>query len=37
VRVGKTAGYVGYVIMDDFLKLELAKPSRTFADEELIK
>jgi D-alanyl-D-alanine carboxypeptidase len=37
VRVGNRGGYVGYVIMDDFLKLELAKPSRTVADEELIK
>jgi D-alanyl-D-alanine carboxypeptidase len=34
--VGNTAGYVDYVTVNDFLKLELAEPFRTFTDEELI-
>jgi D-alanyl-D-alanine carboxypeptidase len=34
--VGNTAGYVDYVTVDDFLKLQLAEPFRTFTDEELI-
>jgi D-alanyl-D-alanine carboxypeptidase len=34
--VGNTAGYIDYVTVDDFLKLELAEPFRTFTDEELI-
>jgi len=31
-----TAGYVDYVGVEDFLKLALAEPFRTFTDEELI-
>jgi D-alanyl-D-alanine carboxypeptidase len=31
-----TAGYIDYVRVDDFLKLQLAEPFRTFTDEELI-
>ena len=34
--VANTAGYIDYVRVDDFLKLELAEPFRTFTDEELI-
>jgi D-alanyl-D-alanine carboxypeptidase len=34
--VANTAGYIDYVTVDDFLKLELAEPFRTFADDELI-
>ncbi len=34
--VANTAGYIDYVTVDDFLKLELAEPFRTFTDEELI-
>ena len=34
--VANTAGYIDYVTVDDFLKLQLAKPFRTFTDEELI-
>jgi D-alanyl-D-alanine carboxypeptidase len=34
--VGNTAGYVDYVTVDDFRKLELTEPFRTFTDEELI-
>ena len=34
--VGNTAGYIDYVTVDDFLKLELAEPFRTFTDDELI-
>ncbi len=31
-----TAGYIDYVTVDDFVKLQLAEPFRTFTDEELI-
>jgi D-alanyl-D-alanine carboxypeptidase len=31
-----TAGYLDYVAVEDFLKLQLAEPFRTFTDEELI-
>jgi CubicO group peptidase (beta-lactamase class C family) len=34
--VGNTAGYIDYVSVDDFVKLQLAEPFRTFTDEELI-
>lgn len=34
--VANTAGYVDYVKVDDFAKLELAEPFRTFTDQELI-
>jgi D-alanyl-D-alanine carboxypeptidase len=34
--VGNTAGYVDYVTVDDFVKLDLAEPFRTFTDDELI-
>jgi CubicO group peptidase (beta-lactamase class C family) len=34
--VGNTAGYRDYVTEEDFVKLELAEPFRTFTDEELI-
>jgi CubicO group peptidase (beta-lactamase class C family) len=34
--VANTAGYIDNVRVDDFLKLELAEPFRTFTDEELI-
>jgi len=34
--VGNTAGYPDYVRVDDFAKLELAEPFRTFTDDELI-
>jgi CubicO group peptidase (beta-lactamase class C family) len=34
--VANTAGYIDYVTVDDFLKLLLAEPFRTFTDEELI-
>jgi D-alanyl-D-alanine carboxypeptidase len=34
--VANTAGYIDYVTVDDFLKLQLAQPFRTFTDEELI-
>ena len=34
--VSDTAGYIDYVGVEDFLKLALAEPFRTFTDEELI-
>jgi D-alanyl-D-alanine carboxypeptidase len=34
--VGNTAGYIDYVTVDDFVKLELAEPFRSFTDDELI-
>ena len=34
--VADTAGYIDYVTVDDFVKLELAQPFRTFTDDELI-
>jgi D-alanyl-D-alanine carboxypeptidase len=34
--VGNTAGYIDYVTVADFLKLQLAEPFRTFTDDELI-
>jgi CubicO group peptidase (beta-lactamase class C family) len=34
--VANTAGYIDYVRVEDFLKLELAEPFRTFTDAELI-
>ena len=34
--VANTAGYIDYVRVEDFLKLQLAEPFRTFTDEELI-
>ena len=34
--VSDTAGYIDYVTVDDFLKLQLAEPFRTFTDDELI-
>ena len=34
--VGNTAGYIDYVAVEDFLKLELAEPFRTFTEGELI-
>jgi D-alanyl-D-alanine carboxypeptidase len=34
--VSNTAGYIDYVTVDDFLKLQLAEPFRTFTDDELI-
>ncbi|HEY3930125.1 MAG TPA: serine hydrolase domain-containing protein [Candidatus Koribacter sp.] len=34
--VGNTAGYPDYVTVDDFVKLQLAEPFRTFTDDELI-
>jgi CubicO group peptidase (beta-lactamase class C family) len=35
--VGNTAGYLDYVRVDDFVKLQLAEPFRTFTDDELIR
>ena len=34
--MANTAGYIDYVTVDDFLKLQLAEPFRTFTDDELI-
>ncbi len=34
--VADTAGYIDYVTVQDFLKLQLSEPFRTFTDEELI-
>ena len=34
--VSDAAGYIDYVTVDDFLKLQLAEPFRTFTDDELI-
>ncbi len=34
--VGNTAGYIDYVTVEDFAKLQEAEPFRTFTDEELI-
>ena len=34
--VSNTADYIDYVTVDDFLKLQLAEPFRTFTDDELI-
>jgi D-alanyl-D-alanine carboxypeptidase len=34
--VSDTAGYLDYVRVDDFVKLQLAEPFRTFTDDELI-
>jgi D-alanyl-D-alanine carboxypeptidase len=34
--VGNTAGYIDYVTVEDFVRLQLAEPFRTFTDEELI-
>jgi D-alanyl-D-alanine carboxypeptidase len=34
--VANTAGYIDYVTVEDFLKLQLAEPFRSFTDEELI-
>jgi D-alanyl-D-alanine carboxypeptidase len=34
--VANTAGYIDYVTVDDFAKLQEAQPFRTFTDEELI-
>jgi D-alanyl-D-alanine carboxypeptidase len=34
--VGNTAGYIDYVTVEDFIKLQEAEPFRTFTDEELI-
>jgi D-alanyl-D-alanine carboxypeptidase len=34
--VGNTAGYIDYVTVEDFVKLQLAEPFRTFTDDELI-
>ena len=34
--VANTAGYIDYVTVEDFLRLQLAEPFRTFTDEELI-
>jgi D-alanyl-D-alanine carboxypeptidase len=34
--VANTAGYIDYVTVEDFLKLQLAEPFRTFTDDELI-
>jgi D-alanyl-D-alanine carboxypeptidase len=34
--VANTAGYIDYVTVDDFVKLDLAEPFRTFTDDELI-
>jgi CubicO group peptidase (beta-lactamase class C family) len=34
--VADTAGYIDYVTVDDFVKLQLAEPFRTFTDDELI-
>src|SRR5262249_55425516 len=34
--VSNTAGYIDYVTVKDFLKLQLAEPFRTFTDDELI-
>jgi CubicO group peptidase (beta-lactamase class C family) len=34
--VANTAGYIDYVTVEGFLKLQLAEPFRTFTDEELI-
>jgi hypothetical protein len=34
--VANAAGYIDYVPVEDFVKLELAQPFRTFTDEELI-
>jgi len=35
--VANTAGYIDYVTIDEFLKMQLAEPFRTFTDEELIE
>jgi len=35
--VANTAGYIDYVYVDDFNKLQQAKPFRTFTDDELIQ
>jgi D-alanyl-D-alanine carboxypeptidase len=35
--VSNTAGYTDYVRVDDFLKLQLNEPFRTFTDDELIE
>ncbi len=34
--VSNTADYIDYVTVDDFLKLQLAEPFRTFTDDDLI-
>jgi len=34
--VANTAGYIDYVTVDDFLKMQLAEPFRTFTDDEVI-
>ena len=34
--VGNTAGYIDYVAVSDFLKLQVAEPFRSFTDDELI-
>jgi CubicO group peptidase (beta-lactamase class C family) len=34
--VSNTAGYIDYVTVDDFQRLQLAEPFRTFTDDELI-
>jgi D-alanyl-D-alanine carboxypeptidase len=34
--VANTAGYIDYVTVDDFQRLQLAEPFRTFTDDELI-
>ena len=34
--VANTAGYIDYVTVDDFVKLDLAQPFRNFTDDELI-
>jgi D-alanyl-D-alanine carboxypeptidase len=34
--VGNTAGYIDYVTVEDFVKLQSAEPFRTFTDDELI-
>jgi CubicO group peptidase (beta-lactamase class C family) len=34
--VADTAGYVDYVTVDDFIRLQLAQPFRDFTDDELI-
>jgi D-alanyl-D-alanine carboxypeptidase len=35
--VANTAGYIDYVTVGDFVKLDLAEPFRTFTDDELIQ
>ena len=35
--VANTAGYIDYVTIDEFLKMQLAEPFRTFTDEALIE